>query len=168
MTFQTIRQRTNASVNLAVLLIYCYYYYYKCIINFEISVVPNRSVVYGVQNSFTTLKIEHNFFSFVCRFSLFYEPDEFYCNPTELNGRENGGVAVVRGHRVVKLDVEGRRAFLDNGLTISYDKCLIATGQYLINQWVFFLLSFMWFVISFLVIRIMLRLFSGSEILQSR
>jgi len=37
-------------------------------------------------------------------------------------------VAVLRGHRVVKLDVESRRATLDNGLTISYDKCLIATG----------------------------------------
>merc|ERR1712127_260621 len=60
--------------------------------------------------------------------SLFYEPDEFYCSPVELNAKENGGVAVLRGHRVVKLDVESRRATLDNGLTISYDKCLIATG----------------------------------------
>merc|ERR1712071_138292 len=60
--------------------------------------------------------------------SLFYEPEEFYCSPVELNGKENGGVAVVRGHRIVKLDVEERRAHLDNGLVISYDKCLIATG----------------------------------------
>ena len=65
---------------------------------------------------------------------MFYEPDEFYCKPVELNAKENGGVAVVRGHRVVKLDVEARRAILDNGLTISYDKCLIATGTFLINQ----------------------------------
>ena len=59
---------------------------------------------------------------------MFYEPEEFYCSPVELNGKENGGVAVVRGHRIVKLDVEERRAHLDNGLVISYDKCLIATG----------------------------------------
>ncbi len=60
--------------------------------------------------------------------SLFFEQDEFYCNPTELNAKENGGVAVVRGHRVVKLDIVGRKAVLDNGLTVTYDKCLIATG----------------------------------------
>ena len=64
-------------------------------------------------------------------FSLFYEQDEFYCSPVELNARENGGVAVVRGHRVVKLDVAQKHAILDNGMTVSYEKCLIATGLYL-------------------------------------
>ncbi len=63
-------------------------------------------------------------------FSLFFEQDEFYCNPVELSGKENGGVAVVRGHRVVKLDIVGRKAELDDGRTITYDKCLIATGKY--------------------------------------
>ncbi|XP_046450087.1 apoptosis-inducing factor 1, mitochondrial-like isoform X2 [Daphnia pulex] len=60
--------------------------------------------------------------------SLFFEQDEFYCNPVELNSKDNGGVAVVRGHRVVKLDIVGRKAELDDGRTITYDKCLIATG----------------------------------------
>lgn len=62
-------------------------------------------------------------------FSLFFEQDEFYCDPRELDTKENGGVAVVRGHRVTKLDITGRKAVLDNGMTVSYDKCLIATGK---------------------------------------
>lgn len=60
--------------------------------------------------------------------SLFFEQDEFYCSPVELVAKENGGVSVVRGHRVVKLDIVGRKAELDDGRTITYDKCLIATG----------------------------------------
>lgn len=59
---------------------------------------------------------------------MFFESDEFYCNPAELNDKENGGVAVVRGRKVVKLDISGRKALLDNGMTVTYDKCLIATG----------------------------------------
>ena len=57
-------------------------------------------------------------------FSLFFEQDEFYCNPAELNAKENGGVAVVRGHRVVKLDVVERKAVLDNGLTVTTNTSL--------------------------------------------
>ena len=34
----------------------------------------------------------------------------------------------LRGHRVVKLDIVGRFAVLDTGLTVTYYKCLIATG----------------------------------------
>ncbi|XP_057367402.1 apoptosis-inducing factor 1, mitochondrial-like isoform X2 [Daphnia carinata] len=60
--------------------------------------------------------------------SLFFEQDEFYCSPAELVAKENGGVSVVRGHRVVKLDIVGRKAELDDGRSITYDKCLIATG----------------------------------------
>lgn len=63
-------------------------------------------------------------------FSLFFEQDEFYCSPVELASKENGGVSVVRGHRVVKLDIVGRKAELDDGRTITYDKCLIATGKF--------------------------------------
>lgn len=61
--------------------------------------------------------------------SLFFEQDGFYCNPAELGAKENGGVAVVRG----------RRVGLDNGMTVTYDKCLIATGtlssQILLLTW---------------------------------
>ena len=73
--------------------------------------------------------VEHLLTSFFS--SLFFEQDEFYCSPVELGGKENGGVAVVRGHRVVKLDIVGRKAELDDGRTITYDKCLIATGKHL-------------------------------------
>ena len=62
-------------------------------------------------------------------YSLFFEQEEFYCSPVELASKENGGVAVVRGHKVVKLDVVERKAVLDNGMTVTYEKCLIATGN---------------------------------------
>ena len=61
-------------------------------------------------------------------FSIFFEPAEFYCRPGELAARQNGGVAVLAGRRVVRLDVTRRRAYLDCGAEISYDKCLLATG----------------------------------------
>ncbi|KAF0292040.1 Apoptosis-inducing factor 1, mitochondrial [Amphibalanus amphitrite] len=60
--------------------------------------------------------------------SIFFEPSEFYCSPADLAIRENGGVAVMAGRRVVKLDVTKRRAYLDDGTEITYDKCLLATG----------------------------------------
>ena len=39
-------------------------------------------------------------------------------------------MAVVTGHRVVKLDIPNRKAHLDNGMAVTYDKCLIATGKF--------------------------------------
>ncbi|XP_064636447.1 apoptosis-inducing factor 1, mitochondrial-like isoform X3 [Lineus longissimus] len=60
--------------------------------------------------------------------SLLYEPESFYINPRELNMKENGGVAVVTGRKVVKLDIGAQTAILDNGWEVKYDKCLIATG----------------------------------------
>jgi NADH dehydrogenase FAD-containing subunit len=46
-----------------------------------------------------------------------------------LNSKDTGGVAFVRVHRV-KLDIVGRKAELDDGRTITYDKCVIATGKH--------------------------------------
>lgn len=60
--------------------------------------------------------------------SLFYEPDDFYTDCEELMKNENGGVAVVRGWTVTHLDAIEKVAYLDDGTTIQYDKCLIATG----------------------------------------
>jgi len=60
--------------------------------------------------------------------SVFFEPAEFYCPPRDLPARENGGVAVLTGRRVVQLDVVKRRAYLDDGTEVTYDKCLLATG----------------------------------------
>jgi len=62
------------------------------------------------------------------RRSLLFEPSAFYCAASELSSKENGGVAVVTGKKVVRLDAAGQKAVLDDGSVIIYDKCLIATG----------------------------------------
>jgi NADPH-dependent 2,4-dienoyl-CoA reductase/sulfur reductase-like enzyme len=38
----------------------------------------------------------------------------------------------VRVHRAVKLDIVGRQASLVDGRTITYDQCVIATGEHFI------------------------------------
>ncbi|XP_033631918.1 apoptosis-inducing factor 1, mitochondrial-like [Asterias rubens] len=60
--------------------------------------------------------------------SILFEPESFYCNPTDLMGRENGGVAILKGAKVVSLDVHEKALTLADGKTIKYDKCLLATG----------------------------------------
>lgn len=62
-------------------------------------------------------------------FSLFYEPNDFYIKCKDLDASANGGVAVARGWTVSKLDVLNKKAYLEDGYEISYDKCLIATGK---------------------------------------
>ncbi|KAJ4435632.1 hypothetical protein ANN_18248, partial [Periplaneta americana] len=61
--------------------------------------------------------------------SLFYEPDDFYVDCTNLKNQVNGGVAVARGWTVKKIDAYEKKAILEDGYEISYDKCLIATGS---------------------------------------
>lgn len=41
----------------------------------------------------------------------------------------NGGVAVARGWTITHLDAVERLAYLEDGSTIRYEKCLIATGM---------------------------------------
>ncbi|KAK6168361.1 hypothetical protein SNE40_020912 [Patella caerulea] len=60
--------------------------------------------------------------------SLFFEPNSFYTEPKKLPYQENGGVAVVTGKRVVKLDAVQKKVYLQDRTEITYDKCLIATG----------------------------------------
>lgn len=60
--------------------------------------------------------------------SIFFEHADFYCSPQELESRENGGVAVLTGYKVVKIDANDQSVFLQDGTQIKYDKCLIATG----------------------------------------
>jgi len=62
------------------------------------------------------------------RRSLLFEPSPFYCAASELPSKENGGVAVLTGKRVVRLDAAEQKAVLDDGTEIAYEKCLIATG----------------------------------------
>lgn len=61
--------------------------------------------------------------------SLYYEPNDFYIHPTKLLEEANGGVAVVRGYAVAKVDVSARTAILTDGTTIKYGECLLATGS---------------------------------------
>lgn len=61
--------------------------------------------------------------------SLYYEPNDFYIHPSKLLDEPNGGVAIVRGYAVKKVDVENRIAILIDGTEIKYGKCLIATGS---------------------------------------
>lgn len=61
--------------------------------------------------------------------TVYYEPDDFYIHPSKLDDEPNGGVAIVRGYAVKKLDVEKRVAILSDGTEIKYEKCLIATGS---------------------------------------
>lgn len=61
--------------------------------------------------------------------SLYYEPNDFYIHPSKLADEPNGGVAIVRGYTVKKIDVQNRIAFLSDGTAIKYGKCLIATGS---------------------------------------
>ncbi|XP_037789754.1 apoptosis-inducing factor 1, mitochondrial-like [Penaeus monodon] len=60
--------------------------------------------------------------------SIFFEHDEYYTPIDTLTTRENGGIALLKGHMAVKLDVHKKRVYLDDGTEIGYDKCLIATG----------------------------------------
>ncbi|XP_070552913.1 apoptosis-inducing factor 1, mitochondrial-like [Ptychodera flava] len=60
--------------------------------------------------------------------SIYFEPPAFYCQPKELPYKEKGGVAVATGRKVVSVNPMEKKAYLDNGWEIYYDKCLIATG----------------------------------------
>ena len=61
--------------------------------------------------------------------SLYYEPEQFYTPVPMLEGSKNGGISVLRGKRVDKIDSENQIAYLDDGHKISFEKCLIATGK---------------------------------------
>ncbi|XP_062844693.1 apoptosis-inducing factor 1, mitochondrial isoform X2 [Trichomycterus rosablanca] len=60
--------------------------------------------------------------------SVYFQPPSFYVSPGELDAVENGGVAVLTGRKVVHMDVRENKIRLSDGVEISYDKCLIATG----------------------------------------
>ncbi|XP_055387286.1 putative apoptosis-inducing factor 1, mitochondrial [Condylostylus longicornis] len=60
--------------------------------------------------------------------SIYYEPEEFYVDPTKLMQSPNGGVAVCHGYSVKKVLPYEQKVILSDGTEIKYDKCLIATG----------------------------------------
>lgn len=47
----------------------------------------------------------------------------------DLLASENGGVSVARGWSIDRIDVVNKKAYLEDGKEITYDKCLIATGN---------------------------------------
>ncbi|KFM61498.1 Apoptosis-inducing factor 1, mitochondrial, partial [Stegodyphus mimosarum] len=61
--------------------------------------------------------------------SLFYESPDYYFSVKELLENKNGGVSVMRGTKVVKVDPVSQKVYLQNGEAISYEKCLVATGS---------------------------------------
>ncbi|MCP9258557.1 Programmed cell death 8/apoptosis inducing factor [Dirofilaria immitis] len=52
----------------------------------------------------------------------------FHLAPGEIESAEHGGIALISGHQVVKLDLSTQTAYLDDGRSLKYQKCLIATG----------------------------------------
>uniref|UniRef100_A0A034WNU7 Putative apoptosis-inducing factor 1, mitochondrial n=1 Tax=Bactrocera dorsalis TaxID=27457 RepID=A0A034WNU7_BACDO len=60
--------------------------------------------------------------------SLFFEPEEFFVDPTKLMETVNGGIAVAQGFTVKKIDPAKHIVTLADGYEITYDECLIATG----------------------------------------
>ncbi|CAK5009066.1 unnamed protein product [Meloidogyne enterolobii] len=58
-----------------------------------------------------------------------YEADGFYLLPEDLDKWEHGGVALMTGTKVEKVDAENNFVQLQDGRKIEYGKCLIATGS---------------------------------------
>ncbi|VBB31411.1 unnamed protein product [Acanthocheilonema viteae] len=61
---------------------------------------------------------------------VYFEAPGFFVPPDEIESAEHGGVSLISGHRVVKLDLATQTAYLDDGRSLKYQKCLIATGGY--------------------------------------
>ena len=53
----------------------------------------------------------------ICFFSIFFEPDAFYCEAGELSSKANGGVALVKGKKV-------RHYTLHTHLMVGQGKCM--------------------------------------------
>lgn len=59
---------------------------------------------------------------------IFFDKDEFYCSHQDLSSKETGGVALIKGCKVVRVDSKAQTIFLENGQSVEYEKCLLATG----------------------------------------
>ncbi|VDP81112.1 unnamed protein product [Echinostoma caproni] len=59
---------------------------------------------------------------------LYYEAESFFLKPEELNTVEYGGVSLLRGDPVVRLDPDKHMVTLASGRQITYERCLLATG----------------------------------------
>ncbi|KAH8255815.1 hypothetical protein KR038_011231 [Drosophila bunnanda] len=61
--------------------------------------------------------------------SLFFEPEEYFVAPQDLEDSAGGSVALAQGFSVKKVDTKERKVTLNDGYQIGYDSCLIATGS---------------------------------------
>ncbi|XP_032811475.2 apoptosis-inducing factor 1, mitochondrial isoform X4 [Petromyzon marinus] len=60
--------------------------------------------------------------------SIYFQPASFYVTARDLPYQDGGGVAVLKGKKVLKLNIRENKVKLSDGNEIKYDKCLIATG----------------------------------------
>lgn len=63
-------------------------------------------------------------------FSSIYGVQGFFVPPGQLTATAHGGVSLVNGKKVVKVCAEEKKAFLEDGTEIKFDKCLVATGMF--------------------------------------
>ena len=66
--------------------------------------------------------------------SLYYESEQFYTPLDQLKAKKNGGISVMKGTRVERIDAQNQAVYLSNGKKIYYGKCLIATGEFFFNK----------------------------------
>ncbi|CAD6188228.1 unnamed protein product [Caenorhabditis auriculariae] len=60
---------------------------------------------------------------------IFYEVQGFYVDEKELEETLHGGVSLISGKKVVKVCTADKKAYLEDGSSVSYDKLLVATGS---------------------------------------
>lgn len=62
--------------------------------------------------------------------SLFFEPEQFFEQPSKLMKNDKGGIAPVQGYTVKKIDSKNKKVILqEDDYEIEFEKCLIATGS---------------------------------------
>lgn len=59
---------------------------------------------------------------------ILYEADGFYLDPEKIDDSEHGGIALMCGVKVDKIDSVNNFIELKDGSRIDFKKCLIATG----------------------------------------
>jgi len=60
--------------------------------------------------------------------SLYFEPSSFYTPVSDLMDSPKGGISLLTGRKVIRIDPKAQVAYLSDGTEIGYEKCLIATG----------------------------------------
>ena len=53
----------------------------------------------------------------------------FYVKPHDLPKAAHGGVSLVKDRKVVKVSAEEKKVYLDDGTTVGFEYCLLATGK---------------------------------------